>query len=93
MIRSRLKYAAAMAGAAAIGVGGVAPTVAARSHSSAQAVAATSCSGRWGRIDGQRKCLRAGEFCDHSDDREYRRYGFRCTRYYRNVHRYRLTYA
>jgi hypothetical protein len=27
------------------------------------------------------------------DDRQYRRYGFRCTRYYRKVHRYRLTRA
>lgn len=36
---------------------------------------------------------RAGEFCAHSADRQYRRYGFRCTKYYRNVQRYRLTHA
>jgi hypothetical protein len=52
-----------------------------------------SCSGVVGRINGQIKCLRAGEFCTHSADRQYRRYGFRCIRYYANVGRYRLTHA
>lgn len=42
-------------------------------------------------INGSVKCLARGEFCTHSADSQYRRYGFRCTRYYRNVHRYRLT--
>src|SRR5919198_3486723 len=32
-------------------------------------------------IQGQEKCLHAGEFCRHSLDRVYRRYGFRCIRY------------
>jgi hypothetical protein len=44
-------------------------------------------------IDRQQKCLRAGEFCARRDDSQYRHYGFRCIRYYRNVHRYRLTHA
>jgi hypothetical protein len=44
-------------------------------------------------IGGAEKCLRAGEFCTHAYDSQYRRYGFRCIRYYANVHRYRLTYA
>lgn len=44
-----------------------------------------------GVINGSVKCLRRGEFCTHSADRQYRRYGFRCIRYYRNVQRYRLT--
>lgn len=38
------------------------------------------------------KCLRAGEFCTHAFNRQYHAYGFDCTRYYRNVHRYRLTH-
>jgi hypothetical protein len=42
-------------------------------------------------INGQQKCLRRGEFCAHSADRQYRRYGFRCIRFYPNVGRYRLT--
>jgi hypothetical protein len=41
-----------------------------------------SCSGgfRHAVINGSQKCLRRGEFCAHAADRQYRRYGFRCTR-------------
>jgi hypothetical protein len=44
-------------------------------------------------IGGAQKCLRAGEFCSHAHDSQYRRYGYRCIKYYANVHRYRLTHA
>jgi hypothetical protein len=44
-------------------------------------------------IAGAEKCLHAGEFCTHAYDSQYRRYGYRCTKYYANVHRYRLTHA
>jgi hypothetical protein len=44
-------------------------------------------------IAGTQKCLHAGEFCTHRYDLQYRRYGFRCIRYYANVGRYRLTRA
>ena len=76
----------------ALGVAGVAPATASRSH---RAVVAASCRSGYvsATIDGQRKCLHAGEFCKHSADRQYRRYGFRCIRYYRNVNRYRLTHG
>jgi hypothetical protein len=65
------------------------------SASPPQAVAAKSCSAGYKHavIGGQHKCLRAGQFCTHSYDTQYRRYGYRCTKYYRNVSRYRLTYA
>ncbi len=43
-------------------------------------------------IGGREKCLRAGEFCTHAYDSQYRRYGYRCIRYYANVQRYRLTH-
>ena len=87
------KFIAPLAAAAAIGAS-VPATAPAADHPRIQAVAAKSCrGGRWGRIDGKRKCLKAGEFCKRRDDRQYRRYGFRCIRYYRNVHRYRLTHA
>ena len=43
------------------------------------------------RLPSGHKCLRRGQFCAHSADRQYRRYDLRCTRYYRDVHRYRLT--
>ena len=44
-------------------------------------------------IGGVQKCLRAGEFCAHRYDSQYRRYGYRCIVYYANVGRYRLTRA
>jgi hypothetical protein len=64
-------------------------------HAAPAAVARTSCSAGYvpGTIGGQAKCLRAGEFCTHALDAQYRRYGFRCTTYYANVHRYRLTHG
>ena len=31
-------------------------------------------------INGAEKCLRRGQFCARASDRQYRRYGFRCTR-------------
>jgi hypothetical protein len=57
--------------------------------------AAKSCSSgyRHAVIGGKQKCLRAGQFCAHRYDSQYRRYGYRCTRYYSNVQRYRLTHA
>ena len=95
MIRSATKFISVLAAATAVATS--APAVAAPVHSPrpAQAVAAKSCSGGYTRgvINGKVKCLRAGEFCTHSADRQYRHYGYRCTRYYRNVHRYRLTHA
>jgi hypothetical protein len=31
-------------------------------------------------INGSQKCLRRGEFCARAADRQYRRYGYRCTK-------------
>ena len=31
-------------------------------------------------IGGQQKCLRAGEYCAHRYDSQYRHYGYRCIR-------------
>jgi hypothetical protein len=43
-------------------------------------------------INGAHKCLRAGQYCAHGSDRQYRHYGFRCIkRDYRGS--YHLTYA
>jgi hypothetical protein len=60
-----------------------------------RAFAARTCSAGYKHavIGGQQKCLHAGEFCAHRYDSQYRRYGYRCTRYYANVDRYRLTHA
>jgi len=61
----------------------------------APAIAAKTCSAGFKHavIGGQEKCLRAGEFCAHRYDSQYRRYGYRCIRYDRRVNRYRLTHA
>jgi hypothetical protein len=75
---------------AAIGAATAAPVTTA-----APAAAAKTCHAGYvdAIIQGEEKCLHAGEFCRHSLDRVYRRYGFRCIRYDARVHRYRLTHA
>jgi hypothetical protein len=95
MFRSRAKVAVAVAAAAAVGLSTPAPAEPGVSNAPIHAIAARSCPAGFTRasIDGRATCLHAREFCRHAADREYRRYGFRCIRYYRNVHRYRLTYA
>jgi hypothetical protein len=61
----------------------------------APATVLKSCSSSFthGVIGGVEKCLRAGEFCAHRYDSQYRRYGYRCIRFYANVQRYRLTHG
>jgi hypothetical protein len=73
---------------ASIGAGTATPAT-----SAAPAVAAKTCRAGYVHavIQGAEKCLHAGEFCKHSLDRVYRRYGFRCTHYDARVGRYRLT--
>lgn len=39
---------------------------------------AASCT--YGTIGGHRKCLRRGEYCARSYQRQYRRYGFSCSK-------------
>jgi hypothetical protein len=57
------------------------------------AAAAKPCSAGYTHaiISSAHKCLRRGQFCARSADRQYRRYGYRCVRYDANVNRYRLT--
>jgi hypothetical protein len=47
-----------------------------------QAVAAKTCPAGFthGVIGGEQKCLHAGEYCSHSEARQYRRYHFVCQR-------------
>jgi hypothetical protein len=42
-------------------------------------------------VNSSEQCLRRGQFCAHAADRQYRRYGFRCTKFDRRVDRYRLS--
>ncbi|MGZ4253234.1 MAG: hypothetical protein ACXVHB_09720 [Solirubrobacteraceae bacterium] len=94
MIRSATKFASILAATAAVGISAPASAAPAYAVAPPRAFAAKSCSSYTRAvINGSVKCLRAGEFCTHSADRQYRHYGFRCVRYYRNVGRYRLTYA
>jgi uncharacterized protein (DUF697 family) len=43
---------------------------------------AKSCSASYTHalINGSEKCLRRGQFCARAADRQYRRYGFHCTK-------------
>lgn len=61
----------------------------------ASAAVAKTCSSGYTHavIGGAEKCLHAGEFCTRGYDSQYREYGYRCIKYYANVHRYRLTHA
>lgn len=90
-----MKFCFLLAGtAAAFALVGGTAAPAAPAHFSPAAIVKTCSSGyRHAGIGGAERSLRAGHFCAHRFDRQYRRYGFRCTRYYRNVHRYRLTYG
>jgi len=49
-------------------------------HAPIQATAAKTCSSGWKHavINGSHKCLRRGQFCAQSADRQYHRYGFHC---------------
>jgi hypothetical protein len=91
----RRVWLAALLAAGALAGGAFGPGLAAKPAVAAPAAIARTCGAdyRHAVIAGAEKCLRAGEFCTHSYDRQYRRYGYRCIRYYANVHRYRLTYA
>ncbi len=89
MRRAVVLLATALAAAAAATSSPAQPLV------SLPSAAAKSCSAgfRHAVIAGSEKCLRAGQFCTHAYDSQYRRYGYRCTHYYANVARYRLTRA
>jgi hypothetical protein len=60
--------------------------------SPAPIVAAKSCSSGYKHavIGGKHKCLRRGQYCARSKDRQYHRYGYHCHKRDRNG-RYRLS--
>lgn len=93
MVGLRRKVVAVVAAVGFVGASAPVPVASAAPRVPTHAVIARTCSSGYTRavINGSVKCLRRGEFCTHSADRQYRRYGFRCTRYYPNVERYRLT--
>jgi hypothetical protein len=94
MVGLRRKVVASLAAVVAVGASAPIPAASAAQRGvPTRAVIAKTCSSGYTRgvINGSVKCLRRGEFCTHSADSQYRRYGFRCTHYYRNVSRYRLT--
>lgn len=70
------RFLVAALAAASLAVG--AP--AAPAHAPIEAVVAKSCSSGWTHavINGSHKCLRRGQFCDRSADRQYHRYGYHC---------------
>jgi hypothetical protein len=73
------KRFAALIAATALSVG--APVASAPAHpNDAHVIAAKSCSSGWKHaiIGGQHKCLRRGQFCARSRDRDYHRYGYHC---------------
>lgn len=96
MFHSLARRAAVLAVAAGIGLGGLAAAAPlAHNHHPTVVTSAAACRSGWtsATINGEHKCSHVGQFCTHSADRQYRRYGFHCIRYDRNVDRYRLTRA
>lgn len=93
MVGVRRKVVAVVAAVGLVGASAPIPVASAAQRVPTRAVVAKTCSAGYTRavINGSVKCLRRGEFCTHSADRQYRRYGFRCIRFYANVDRYRLT--
>jgi hypothetical protein len=92
MKHGRIRQAfAALATTAALA--GAVPAIAAERPAPAIATASKTCSRGFTHavINGSQKCLRRGEFCAHSADSQYRRYGYHCTKYDARVSRYRLT--
>jgi hypothetical protein len=85
----RRKIIAALAAVALIGAG--AGTGASPLHVSAAAAKPCSSGYKHAVIGGAHKCLRRGQFCARSADRQYHRYGFHCHKYDSSVNRYRLT--
>jgi hypothetical protein len=78
-MRSRLAVFAAAAVAFVAGPSGHVFTGSALEPTAA--VAKTCSSGfKHAVINGAEKCLRRGEFCARAADRQYRRYGYRCTK-------------
>jgi uncharacterized protein (DUF697 family) len=68
-----------VAATAAVGLIGVVPVAAPAAPPS---IVAKSCSGRFTHalIQGAEKCIARGQFCARAADRQYRRYGLRCTK-------------
>jgi hypothetical protein len=78
-VKRRIAVLAATA-AAAIAAPAAAPINDGFPGSPADAVARSCSSGfKHAVINGAEKCLRRGQFCAHAADRQYRRYGYRCT--------------
>jgi hypothetical protein len=63
-----------------VGAGVAVAVVIAIAGAGAPAAFAKSCLSGYlrGTIDGQQECLRAGEYCDRSDQNEYRHYHYTC---------------
>jgi hypothetical protein len=75
--------AVAVVGLALVGpTGGAGASALVRSGGGLGAVAAKTCPAGFTHaiIGGQQKCLHAGEYCAHSEARQYRRYHFVCER-------------
>jgi hypothetical protein len=75
------RAAAILAATCSIGLGGTTTlgAISASAHTPVAALAQTA-SCVYGKIGGVRKCLRAGEYCARRYQRQYRRYGFTCSK-------------
>lgn len=76
-IRARVARWATVA-TAAVALGGGVPV--ATSASAAQSPTAVAARCTYGKINGHRKCLKRGEYCSRSAEKQYEKYGFTCSK-------------
>jgi curli biogenesis system outer membrane secretion channel CsgG len=67
---------------AALALVGAAPTASTAASAPADPAVHAACTSA--RIGGQRKCIARGQFCARSHQRDYRRYGYSCSKRDRN---------
>src|SRR5207248_5999636 len=65
---------------ACLGLAGTIPAIPADGAQAPRSGATAASACVYGTVAGQRKCLRRGEYCSRRYERDYERYGFRCTK-------------
>ena len=88
MIRNRTRAVGLLAALALIAAAPASGGTGSQSAGDAPIVVAKSCGSGYKHaiIGGQHKCLRRGQYCAHSKDSQYHKYGFHCHKRDKNGH-------
>jgi curli biogenesis system outer membrane secretion channel CsgG len=77
-----MKHRRIAAAVAALALVGAAPTASTATSSSPEPAVHAACTSA--KIGGQRKCIARGQFCARAHQRDYKRYGYSCSKRDRN---------